>query len=71
MAGEVTQGPAPATAGPPAEVVAGAGAPADSVGRRAAAGATAVAPGLVVHGAGHFVRGEAQTGWRLLISPAD
>jgi hypothetical protein len=34
--------------------------------RRAGAGATALVPGLVVHGAGHFVRGEADTGWRLL-----
>ncbi len=59
-----------ASAAPPADVTAQAeapaDAPADSAGRRAAAGATAVAPGLVVHGAGHFVRGETQTGWRLL-----
>lgn len=37
-----------------------------SPGRRVAAGATAVVAGPVVHGAGHFVRGETGTGWWLL-----
>jgi hypothetical protein len=44
----------------PAEV------PPVSPARRTLAGAGAVVPGLVVHGAGHFIRGETQTGWRLL-----
>ncbi len=33
---------------------------------RALSGATALTGGAIVHGAGHFVRGETDTGWRLL-----
>ncbi len=50
--------PAPA---PPPDLI-----PPASPVRKALAGAGAVVPGLVVHGAGHFIRGETRTGWRLL-----
>ena len=38
-----------------------------STGDRALAGAVAVVPGVVVHGAGHYVAGESKTATRLLI----
>jgi hypothetical protein len=41
---------------------------APSTGRRALAGATAVVPGVIVHGAGHYAAGESSTGTRLLIA---
>ncbi|HEX6272369.1 MAG TPA: hypothetical protein VFZ53_04995 [Polyangiaceae bacterium] len=41
---------------------------APSTGERALAGAAAVVPGVVVHGAGHYVAGESTTGTRLLIA---
>jgi hypothetical protein len=39
-----------------------------STGDRALAGAAAVVPGIVVHGAGHYVAGETTTGTRLLVA---
>lgn len=41
-----------------------------STARTAAAALVAAGPGLVVHGAGHFVLGETQTGWTLLATQA-
>ncbi|HEX6766342.1 MAG TPA: hypothetical protein VF103_12710 [Polyangiaceae bacterium] len=47
---------------------AGEEAPLPSTGERALAGATAVVPGVIAHGTGHFVAGETATGTKLLIA---
>ena len=44
--------------------------PDDGAGRRAAAVSVAAVVGPVAHGAGHFVRGETRTAWRLLAMQA-
>src|SRR4051812_26966686 len=38
-----------------------------SAGRKALAAGAAIVPGLLVHGSGHFVAGDAPTGYRLLM----